>query len=210
MVMEKTKKQHRCGYWAVSDIFSLEAFMNIQPSYGVLAYQAPAKIDLTQMGKSVTTPSPLDSAINTSLSNTVDQVTISTAAKELAANENIATQSRTPAQEKLLKAASSDRQSAEKIASDMASAPSTIFYDIRGVGGGEPLNKLSSGRIINDAFKQKFTSAASVIDEQRRAIYGSEKAKGTDPVQILSKMIDFTNSQSKDYLEASGWAMPLS
>lgn len=180
--------------------------MNIQPSYGVLAYQAPGKIDLQQLGRSVTKSSALDTAKNTSSSNTVDQVTISAAAKELAANENNVTQSRTPAQERLLKSASSDRQSAEKIASDMASAPSTIFYDIRGVGGGEPVNKLSSGRIIDDAFKQKFTSAASIVDEQRRAIYGSEKAKGTDPVQILSKMIDFTNSQSKDYLEASGWA----
>lgn len=182
--------------------------MNIQPSYGVLAYQAPGKIDLQQLGRSTTKASPIDTAKNTGLSNTVDKVTISAAAKELAANENNATQSRTPAQERLLKSASSDRESAEKIASDMASAPSTIFYDISGVGGGEPVNKLSSGRIIDDAFKQKFASAASTIDEQRRAIYSSEKAKGTDPVQILSKMFDFTNSQSKDYLEASGWAGP--
>lgn len=182
--------------------------MNIQSNYGVLAYKAPVKLDPSQLGKSVATQSSLDSAKNVSLSNPVDKVTISAAAKELAANENNATQSRTPAQQRLLNSASSDRESAEKIASDMASASSTIFYDIRGVGGGEPVNKLSSGRIIDDAFKQKFASTASIVDEQRRAIYSSEKAKGTDPVQILSKMFDFTNSQSKDYLEASGWAGP--
>lgn len=78
-----------------------------------------------------------------------------------------------------------------------------MFFDIRGLGGGDPVNKLSSGRIIDDSFKQKFASESSVIDAQRKAIYNSEKAKGTDPVQILSKMMDFTNFQTKDYLEAT-------
>lgn len=87
----------------------------------------------------------------------------------------------------------------------MADTPSTIFFDIRGVGGGEALTKLSSGRVIDDAFKNKFANEASVIDAQRKAIYDSEKAKGSPPVDILSKMIDFTNTQSRDYLEASGW-----
>lgn len=137
--------------------------------------------------------------------NIADKVTLSNAGKVLA-DEGSATQARTPAQEKLLRAASSDQASAEKIAQGMAYTPSTIFYDISGVGGGEDVRKLStSGRIIDDQFKSKFDSEASVIDAQRRAIYDTEKAKGTDPLLILSKMIDFTNSQSKDYLEASGW-----
>lgn len=140
-----------------------------------------------------------------SAANYADNVSLSSAGKALAANETNATQARTPAQEKLLKAASSDQASAEKIAHDMASAPSTIFYDISGVPGGEAPRKLSSGRIIDDEFISKFNSEAPAIDAQRRAIYQSEIAKGTDPVQILSKMIDFTNMQSKDYLEASGW-----
>lgn len=142
----------------------------------------------------------------TSTAKSADTVTISDAAKVLAAGGNGATQSTTAAQQKLLKSASDDTQSAEKIAYDMANVPSTIFYDLRGVGGGDPVNKLSTtGRIIDDAFKEKFSTEASAIDAQRLAIYNSEKAKGTDPVTIISKMIDFTNSQSRDYLEASAW-----
>lgn len=68
------------------------------------------------------------------------------------------------------------------------------------------LNKLaSSGRIIDADFRDKFTREASLVDAQRRNIYETEKAKGTDPVQIISMMIDHINSQSSDYLEASGW-----
>jgi hypothetical protein len=152
--------------------------------------------------------SALDSTKSAGASSTVDQVTISAAAKELAAKENNATQPRTPAQERLLKSASSDPEGAKKFAYDMAVVPSGIFYDISNVRGNEPVNKLSSGRIIDDAFKQKFASEASVIDAQRLAIYNSETKKGTDPVQILSMMFDYTNLQSRDYLEASGWAGP--
>jgi len=45
----------------------------------------------------------------------------------------------------------------------------------------------------------------AAIDAQRQALYNAEKAKGTNPVDIIAKMIDFTNAQSRDYLEASGW-----
>lgn len=144
--------------------------------------------------------------VPTSTAKSADTVTISNAAKAIAASGSGATQSITAAQQKLLTSASDDPQSAEKIAYDMANVPSTIFYDLRGVGGGDPVNKLSTtGRIIDDAFKEKFATEAAHIDAQRLAIYNSEKAKGTDPVTIISKMIDFTNSQSRDYLEASAW-----
>jgi hypothetical protein len=174
--------------------------MIIQSGYGVLAYNALSRGAPQQQGGGVAKSSLTDPAKN------ADQVTLSNAGRALAADQTNTTQPRTPAQEKLLMAASSDRESAEKIAQGMAETPSTIFYNISGVGGGEEVRKLStSGRIIDDEFKSKFNSEASVIDAQRRAIYETEKAKGTDPLQILSKMIDFTNSQSKDYLEASGW-----
>ena len=144
--------------------------------------------------------------VPTSTAKSADTVSISNAAKALAAGGNGATQSTTAAHQKLLKSASDDPQSAEKIAYDMANVPSTIFYDLRGVGGGDPVNKLSTtGRIVDDAFKEKFATEAANIDAQRLGIYNSEKAKGTDPVTIISKMIDFTNSQSRDYLEASAW-----
>lgn len=66
--------------------------------------------------------------------------------------------------------------------------------------------KLSStGRKIDDAFKEKLSKEAPEIDAKRLEIYNNEKAKGTDPVTIIAKMIDFTNSQSHDYLEATAW-----
>lgn len=174
--------------------------MIIQSSYGALAYSG-ISVSSAQRQEGRTMP-----AVIAAPAKNADQVSLSAAGKTLAASAVASTQSRTPAQEKLIMAASSDRASADKIAYDMAIAPSTIFYNISDVGGGEEVNKLStSGRIIDDGFKDRFNSEASVIDAQRRAIYESEKAKGTDPLQILSMMIDFTNSQSADYLEATGW-----
>lgn len=145
-----------------------------------------------------------------------DKVTISTEGKALAAGESqpVFTQQRTYAQERLLQAASSDRASAEKIAYGMANTPSTIFYDISGqpgVGDGPATvafgtRKLSTtGEIVGDDYVEKFFSKAPAIDAQRQAIYETETKKGTDPVEILSKMIDFTNMQSQDYLNATGW-----
>lgn len=119
--------------------------------------------------------------------------------------ESTLAQGRTAIQEKLLNSAASDPQGAEKIVHDMAYTPSTILYDLRGVGGGDAVNKLSSGRIIDEAFKANFASEASAIDAQRKLIYDAEKAKGTPSDQILAKLFDFTNSQSWDYLEAGGW-----
>ncbi|MBS4097110.1 MAG: hypothetical protein KGZ83_09800 [Sulfuricella sp.] len=139
--------------------------------------------------------------------NTAEQVSLSTAGRALSASERTVTQTRTPAQEHLLRAASSDRESAEKIACDMASVPSQICYSsIYDMDAEGKLNKLaSSGRIIDANFRDSFSREASIVDAQRRAIYESEKAKGTDPVQIISMMIDHINSQSGDYLEATGW-----
>ncbi len=121
-----------------------------------------------------------------------------------------ATQTITPAQQKLLNAAKSDRASAEKIAYDLANTHSTIFFDISdqlGAGnGGAPVRKLSTtGEIVSDDYIKRFSEAASGIDAQRLSIYETETKKGTDPVEILSKMIDFTNQQSQDYLDATGW-----
>ena len=99
------------------------------------------------------------------------------------------------------------RESAEKIAYDMTVAPSSITYSsIYDIDAEGKLNRLaSSGRIIDENFRDSFSREASKVDAQIRAIYESEKAKGTDPVQIISMMIDHINSQSSDYLEATGW-----
>jgi hypothetical protein len=63
----------------------------------------------------------------------------------------------------------------------------------------------TTGQIVGDDYIDRFSKEASAIDIQRRSMYETEKAKGTDPLQILSMMIDFTNMQSQDYLNATGW-----
>lgn len=178
--------------------------MIIQSGYGVLAYNATNRI-ASQQGGNTTQPAFAASEKN------ADRVTLSSAGKALAAGESNTTQSRTPAQEKLIRAASSDRESAEKIAQGMADTPSAIAWNISGQcgvgdGNGEFVRKLATtGEVVDDTYINQFNSKAPAIDAQRRAIYETEKAKGTDPVEILSKMIDFTNSQSQDYLDATGW-----
>ncbi|EHD23242.1 MULTISPECIES: hypothetical protein [Brenneria] len=137
-----------------------------------------------------------------------DKVTISDAAKKMSNAEGASTQGRTLAQEETLRVATLDSASAEKLAYDMAYVSSAILFDISdqlasGISG--PVNKLSStGRIIDEDFKENFSREASAIDAQRRAIYETEKAKGTPATEILAKMFDFTNQQSKSYLEATG------
>ena len=155
-------------------------------------------------GKPVVAQRPVSGS---EVTNTTETVTLSDAAKALVETEKNTIQTRTPAQEKLLISASSDRQSAEKIAEGMANVPSAILWDITdSLRNGGPVTKLaSSGRNVDDKFVSQFDSEASVIDAQRRALYESEKAKGTDPLQILAKMIDFTNSQTSNaYREATG------
>lgn len=140
-----------------------------------------------------------------------DKVSLSTQGKALAAEQGNATQTITPAQQNLLNAAKSDRESAEKIAYGLANTPSGISYDItgqRGVGDGtgEFVRKLSTtGEIVDEGYVKKFYETAAGIDAQRLSIYETETKKGTDPVEIISKMIDFTNRQSQDYLNATGW-----
>jgi hypothetical protein len=147
----------------------------------------------------------------TSETNYATNVTISQEAKALLANTSSPTQERTDAQKELLRIAASDKSTTAKLASDMANSQSRVFFDIRGQRGvgdgqGEFALKLSStGKIVDDEYVAKFNKEASAIDEQRKLIYNTERAKGTDPLKILEKMIDFTNTQSQDYLEATGW-----
>jgi hypothetical protein len=179
--------------------------MNVQFGHGVFSYPGPAKVGPPQAHEAAANSALPASQAGAGSAGAADKVTLSAAAQALAAGESPATQARTPAQERLLGLGASDPRQADQLASDLANTPSTIFYDLRGARGDQPLNKLSSGRLIDDAFKEKFASEASVIDTQRQALYDSEKAKGTPPLEILGKVMDFMNAQSSDYLEASGW-----
>lgn len=180
--------------------------MIIQSSSNVVSAYLSTRIPNVQRQAQAAEPATV-----TDTAKNADQVTLSSGGKALATAESKMTQSRTPVQENLLRAASSDRESAEIIAKGMAETTSGVFLDIsgqRGVGDGKGefvLKLASTGEIVDDNYINQFNSKAPAIDAQRLAIYQTEKAKGTDPVVILSKMIDFTNSQSKDYLEATGW-----
>lgn len=121
---------------------------------------------------------------------------------------NGATPSRTAVQEDILRYAQASSQDAERLAHDMAYCRSDICYDLTEsikTNRMEDIKLASSGEKVGDDYKRQFYHNASKIDAQRMQIYNTEKAKDTDPVIILSKMIDFTNSQSRDYLAATGW-----
>lgn len=182
--------------------------MNIQSGYSNLYYQGADRFTASKLGAVTAKSSPIETVSSSGTNSSSTQVSISDAARKLASQEATLTQERTAIQERLLGIAASDPQSADRLAYDIAYTPSTIFYDLRGVGGGEQVSKLSSGRVIDDAFKGRLASEAQAIDAQRKALYDSEKAKGTPADQILAKLFDFTNSQSKDYLEATHWSAP--
>lgn len=138
---------------------------------------------------------------------TDDLLTISDAAKALASfDAGVVAQRKTPMQENLLQSARSDPTTAEKMAYNMANIPTAIVYDITDSlksGNIADIKLSSTGRKIDDAFKERFNKEAPAIDAKRLAIYKTEMAKGTDMVEIISKMMDFTNSQSGEYLEAT-------
>ena len=182
--------------------------MNVSLGQGVLVYQGAKVSALQPSGQP-----PLATAAPKEWRGAAaarDRVTISDAARAMAAKESGATQARTAIQEKLLAdAASGGPQFAARMAEEMATSSSTIFYDISeyiASGVAFKLDKLSStGRRVDEAFKERMTTEMASVDAQRLALYNAEKAKGTNPVDIIAKMIDFTNAQSRDYLEASYW-----
>ena len=175
--------------------------MIVQSAYGTLAYSSIAASSIQRIEGRAVTAMTADSAKN------AEKVSISNAGKALAADESTGTLPYLPYQERMLANASANPAYAEEMAYGKAYATSLICYDISGIlhDGSLPLNKLAgTGRIIDDAFKEKFFREAAVVDAQRRALYESEKAKGTDPVEILRKLFDFENAQSRDYQECTG------
>ena len=178
--------------------------MNVQSGVDLLVYSGAKVSGLKPATASFQNAAPSEGA---RAPMPTDKVTISDAARAMAASESGATQARTPIQEKMLAdAASGGPGFAARMAEEMATFPSMIAYDVRDTKGWEPLTKLSStGRHIDEAFKERMTTEMAAVDAQRQALYNTEKAKGTNPVDIIAKMIDFTNAQSRDYLEASAW-----
>lgn len=174
--------------------------MVVQTGYGTQAYSSIAASSIQRLDGRAVTAMIADSAKN------AEKVSISSAGKALAAAESTSKLPYLPYQERMLANASADRSYAKEMACGKAYANSTIVYDISdNIRDSRLPIKLSvSGRVVDDAFKEKFYREAAVVDAQRRALYESEKAKGTDPVEILRKIFDFENAQSYEYQECTG------
>jgi hypothetical protein len=133
-----------------------------------------------------------------------DSVTLSSEGKAYAAKASNGESTRTTAQNRLIGAVMSNPQDAEKLAYDTAHANSQIFYNLRDSPSNGPFRLAVTGEFVTDEYKENFAKTAPLIDQQRVSLYETEKAKGTDPVEILKKLFDFTNSQPRSYLEATG------
>jgi hypothetical protein len=176
--------------------------VNIQASSGITSYQPTDRVGLAKKMGTLTQSTSGSSSSSTNVS-------ISDAARNFASQETVATQGRTAIQQRAINSAAADPQWADKMAEGFANVRSQIAYDISdqlGPGKHEFTRKLSStGRIIDDAFEENFYKEASRVDAQKKEIYAAEKAKGTPSAEIYAKLIDFTNTQSSDYLEGTGW-----
>ena len=174
--------------------------MMIQANYGVSAYGGIAALSAQRQTSRIT------QAITSAAAETAEQVTISDAGKVLAAQENTSAPARprTPRQEEFLDwYAQASPGTVKDAARRMAESPSWIAYRAPADENDWPLKLYSSGRVADDAYIERFNQMAMRIDAQRQALYEAEKSKGTDPLEIMGKMIDFTNSQPYEYREAT-------
>lgn len=142
------------------------------------------------------TPIPVDEGSAT------DKVTLSSTGRTLAAVQESMTSVRTPAQKALLWTISDETAAnADNLAHEMAYAPSRVMFDI---SNGD-LRLASTGQVLGDDYVANLEKLFASIDAQQRALYDAEKANGTDPKEIVAKIIDFRNAQSNEYRVATSW-----
>jgi hypothetical protein len=188
---------------SLHQVFPMESIMIVQSGYGTQAYSSITASSIQRQEGRAVTAAVADSA------KYAEKVSLSNAGKALAASENAGTQYRTPAQEYWLGRASADPAFAKELVHMKAYANSFVMCDISDSLRDYrlPIKFSTSGRPVPDGFQARFEREAAAVDAQRRALYESEKAKGTDPLEILNKLYDFENAQSYEYQEAtgSGW-----
>ncbi|MFN3736272.1 hypothetical protein [Hydrogenophaga sp.] len=103
--------------------------MHIQSGFDSLVYPGPKVSGVKLANASAQHAAPSEGA---RAPVPTDKVTISDAARAMAAKESGATQARTPIQEKMLAdAASGGPEFAARMAEEMGTLPSTIFYNVR-------------------------------------------------------------------------------
>ena len=176
--------------------------MIVQSGYGTQAYNSIVSSAIQRLeGRTAATATIAETA------KYADKVSLSSAGKALADSESVGALPYLPYQEYWLAKASADPALAKMLAESNAYAYSTTVTNMSEVLRDRTLpgNQLTTtGRIVTAEFEEKFFREAAVVDAQRRTLYESEKAKGTDPVEILKKLFDFENAQSYEYQEATG------
>lgn len=173
--------------------------MNIQSNYGLQAFQNAGKVSAQAP---VAATQAQSSVVGGTSSSTTDKVSISSAARALAFSEKASTPARTPAQERLMETVKDDTDAnVDRVAYDLAYSQSRVAFDIS--HGDTRL--ASTGQVVSDDYVSNFDKLAAAVDAQQRALYDFEKAKGTDPKEILAKIIDFRNAQSVEYKTGTAW-----
>jgi hypothetical protein len=173
--------------------------MNVHATNGLLAFQGISKIGTPSVDAIAPTPA-VDANARPPSGDSSDKVTLSSTAKALAAMD--ADAAYTPAQARFMATLEGSSDAAvDQIAHDMAHSPSMVAYDIS--HGDTRLS--STGQVVGDDYVADFNKLADTIDAQQQALYEAEKAKGTDPKEIVAKLFDFRNAQSDVYREATGW-----
>lgn len=136
-------------------------------------------------------------------------VTFSAEARELASGSQTAQGSRTATQVALLDAIKDGSvDELDQLAEWMAFTPSRVVYDIsQDLSSGRMQGRrlASTGQLVGEEFAGDFERYASGIDSELKALYVTEKARGTDPFEIIAKIVDFKNAQSERYRQATAW-----
>jgi len=63
----------------------------------------------------------------------------------------------------------------------------------------------STGEIVNDETTLYFAKNMFSMQKQRTHLYESEIAKGTPPVKILEKILDFNDGLPQKFREMANW-----
>lgn len=148
--------------------------------------------------KALVDESPDKSALN---SDTASRVALSSTGRELAARDERGIP-RTASQEALLRAMSTNSPEAlNQQAYEMAYYPSRVMFNI---SQGD-VRLASTGQLVEDGYVETFERLAAGIDRQQRELYETEKARGTPPLEIIERIIDFRNAQSSEYHRATAW-----
>lgn len=144
----------------------------------------------------------------TSVTNLADKVTISQEAKNRLAAET----QQSPSdnwknfREKMINAAKEDPVYGEKITREYAYDTSYETYGpLVDISHPPEIRYSHTHEIVTEENMAAFKQEAAQATAGRKALYESEKAKGTPDAEILQKLYDYTNKQPENYLSKIGW-----